>query len=273
MKPLLKWSGGKRKELFILKKWFPSHFDLYIEPFVGGGAVFFDICPKKAVISDVHKELIIFYNQIKNKKNKEIKNLMSKFSNNAETYYYIRDKFILSCKVEKAFVFYYLRKTCFRGMLRYNSDGKFNIPFGNYSTYNYKELSNDSYVNLLQRTTIYKKDFRWIFEKYNDKNNFMFLDPPYDYTFKDYGYGSFDKKDHEDLSELFKKTDNKCLLVVSKSKFLEKLYKDYIKYEYDKKYAFKLYNKRISNSIHKKHLIITNYSLDENAEKKFGIFI
>ena len=144
-------------------------------------------------------------------------------------------------------------------MMRYNKNGKFNIPFGKYKTINYNELMNKDYEKLLNNTEILNEDFEFIFNKYNDENNFMFLDPPYDSNFTDYGYCSFGKEEQFKLSNLFKNTKNKCLMIIGKTKFIEDLYKDYIVDEYDKKYKFKLYNNRIGDEINTKHLIIKNF--------------
>ena len=79
--------------------------------------------------------------------------------------------------------------------MRYNKNGKFNIPFGKYKSINYNELINENYEKLLNNTEILNEGFEFIFNKYNDENNFMFLDPPYDSNFTDYGYCSFGKEE------------------------------------------------------------------------------
>jgi DNA adenine methylase len=144
-------------------------------------------------------------------------------------------------------------------MLRYNKNGKFNIPFGRYKTINYEALNNKDYETLLSRTQILCKSFEYIFENYNDENNFMFLDPPYDSEFTDYGYCQFGKKEQEKLAKLFKETKIKCLMVIGKTTFIQELYKDYIVDEYDKNYRFKLYDGRVGDEINTKHLVIKNY--------------
>ena len=108
-------------------------------------------------------------------------------------------------------------------------------------------------------TEILNTNYEIIFEKYNDENNFMFLDPPYDSEFTDYGYCKFGKQEHMKLAELFKNTKNKCLMIIGKTDFIVDLYKDYIVDEYEKKYKFKLYDNRIDDKINTKHLIIKNY--------------
>jgi len=258
LKPIIKWSGGKKDELKNILPHIPENYTYYLEPFVGGGALFFHLNPEKAVINDIHKELIDFYQSIKNKNSIEIYNFMKEHPNNEETYYNVRSLQVNN-PLDNAKKFYYLRKTCFRGMLRYNSKGEFNIPFGRYKNFNYEEIKDKNYEELLCRTEIYNKNFEYIFENYNSENNFMFLDPPYDSEFTDYGYCKFGKKEQEKLAECFKKTKIKCLMVIGKTKLIEELYKDYIVDEYDKKYKFKLHSGRIGDEINAKHVIIKNY--------------
>jgi len=259
LKPLIKWSGGKVDEIKMFDKYFPDNYNIYIEPFIGGGAVYFYLNPNKAVISDVHSELIDLYKSISEGKAKDIYEFMKNSPNDEATYYNIRDTMIINNTLDVAKRFYYQRKTCFRGMLRYNKDKKFNIPFGRYKTINYTELLNKDYETLLNRTEIYNEKFEVIFEKYNDETNFMFLDPPYDSEFTDYGYCLFGKEEQYKLASLFKTTKIKCLMIIGKTKFIEELYNGYIVGEYDKKYKFKLYNNRIGDEINTKHLIIKNY--------------
>lgn len=260
MKTIVKWSGGKSREIKKFKSLYPK-FSKYVEPFVGGGAVFFDLnfLEGKNVISDIHEDLINFYNQIKIGNSLKMYDILSTYKNEESFYYYIRDKFEPKNDIERASVFFYLRKTCFRGMLRYNKKGKFNIPFGKYKNYDVSILKKIEYEKLLKKTDILCNSFENIFEKHNSEDNFFFIDPPYDSKFKDYGYCSFDEKDQKKLSELFKTTKNKCMIIIGYSELIKELYKDYIYSYYDKKYAFKIYGKRIGNEINNKHLIILNY--------------
>ena len=258
LKPLVKWSGGKTDEIKLFKQYIPD-YKVYIEPFIGGGSLYFNLCPPKSVIADVHKELICLYNAIKNKKMTDIYEFMENNPNDEKTYYKVRDDMIINSDLDRAKQFYYQRKTCFRGMLRYNKNGKFNIPYGRYKTCNYDNLKNKNYEILLNRTDIIHDSFEKIFTKYNNEDNFVFLDPPYDSKFTDYGYCSFGKEEHKKLAECFKNTKNKCLMIIGKTDFIVKLYKEYIVDEYDKKYKFKIHSGRIGNEINTKHLIIKNY--------------
>jgi DNA adenine methylase len=259
LKPIIKWSGGKGDEIKQFYKYIPVDYDKYIEPFIGGGALYFHLMPEKAVINDVHAELIDLYKAIGEGKSNEIYKFMVDNLNNEETYYKIRNTMPITNSLDNAKRFYYQRKTCFRGMSRYNKDGKFNIPFGKYKSINYSDLQNKNYETLLSKTEILNKSFEYIFENYNDERNFMFLDPPYDSEFTDYGYCKFGKEEQKKLAKLFKETKIRCLIIIGKTKFIEELYKDYIVDEYDKKYKFKLYAGRIGDEINTKHLVIKNY--------------
>ena len=258
LKPLFKWCGGKKDELSKILPHIPNNYSIYIEPFVGGGALYFNLNPKKAVINDIHKELINFYQNIKDGNINLIYEFMKNNLNEEEIYYNVR-AFKCENSLDKANKFYYLRKTCFRGMLRYNKKGEFNIPFGRYKTCNFEELKNENYEKLLKNTEIFNKNYEYIFENYNNSDNFMFLDPPYDSEFTDYGYCKFDKEEQKKLAKKFKETRIKCLMVIGKTDFIQELYKDYIVEEYEKKYRFKIHSGRVGDEINVKHLIIKNY--------------
>jgi DNA adenine methylase len=273
LKPLCKWSGGKRDEIKYFKKYYPSNFERFIEPFAGGAAVFFDLnFGGSNVINDIHPELVNFYRQMSLGHAKEIHDIISRYGITEKDYYIVRGggkkldqddiPFKPKTDIEKAAQFFYLRKTCFRGMLRYNSKGEFNIPWGKYKTVNFSELLNEEYVNLLMRTEIMNGDYTKVFEKYNGSENFYFIDQPYDSVFNDYGFDNFDREKQVELSEIFKNTESKCLMVVGGSDFIRDLYDGYIKFEYPKKYSFKLYGGRIGDEINLNHLVITNYEIE-----------
>ena len=145
LKPLCKWSGGKRDEIETFSKFYPKNFNRFIEPFVGGGAVFFDLnFDGPNVINDVHPELINFYKQIKLGNAEKIFEILKTFGSGEYDYYKVRgggkklpsDVEIFQPKndIDEAARFLYLRKSCYRGMLRYNKNGKFNVPWGRYKS-------------------------------------------------------------------------------------------------------------------------------------------
>ncbi|NDB83279.1 MAG: Dam family site-specific DNA-(adenine-N6)-methyltransferase, partial [Alphaproteobacteria bacterium] len=121
LSPLVKWSGGKADEIKHILPLMPVH-TTYVEPFVGGGALFFYLNPRKAVINDIHPELVKLYRAIGAGQRQEIKIFMEAHPNTEEEYYKVRSMPVTS-DFDAACQFYYLRKTCFRGMLRYNHQG------------------------------------------------------------------------------------------------------------------------------------------------------
>lgn len=258
LSPIVKWSGGKSDEISKILPYLPETYDTYLEPFIGGGALYFHLEPQKSVINDVHNELTDFYQSMKDGHANDIYNFMEENPNEEATYYNVRS-LPHDDPLDNAKRFYYLRKTCYRGMLRYNKKGGFNIPYGRYKTCNFEELVNPRYTELLSRTIITNGSFEKVFEDYNNKDNFMFLDPPYDSEFTDYGYCSFGKEEHQKLADCFKNTDIKCLMIIGKTPFIEELYNGYIVSEYDKKYRFKLHSGRVGDEINTKHLVIKNY--------------
>lgn len=259
MKPIIKWSGGKSDEIEEIMKHVPDAFDTYLEPFAGGAALLFHLAPEKAVINDVHKDLVNFYTEIKKGNGPEIHRMMEEMENTEEEYYTIRDTFKPSTPLEAAFQFYYLRKTCYRGMLRYNKSGKFNIPWGRYKTLNSADLANPAYGQVLGRTTIMCGDFEEVFKSYNDPKNFCFIDQPYDSEFTDYGYCKFEHAEQERLARVFKETKNRCLMIVGDTEYIRGLYDGYIVGSYPKKYRFKLHSGRVGEEINTRHLIIKNF--------------
>ena len=249
--PLVIWLGGKRKEMLKYIQYIPDDIDIYLEPFVGGGATFFHLNHNKNVISDVHKELTDFYQSIKEDNMEKIYKFMTEHANNEATYYYVRDEMEIISPLDRSKRFYYLRKTCYGGLSKYDKNGNFIVNYNRRKTCNFSVLQNEKYVYLLKNTTILNSSFEYIFENYNDPKNFMFLDPPYDCEIIDYGYCAFGKEEHKKLAECFKTTNIRCLMVIGKTDFIEELYDGYIVEQYHKNYDF---NKK--NVI---HLIIKNY--------------
>jgi len=255
--PIFKWSGGKSKEIKIVENYFPEHFDTFIEPFVGGGSVLFYLQHSKNIINDIHPDVYNFYETMKHH-SEEVKAYVDTFRNEEELYYTIRSNTDPD-PIYRAARFLYLRKTCYRGMIRYNQKGEFNIPFGKYKSISYDKQFYAPHVDLLRHTTIHNIDFLECCRQYDQPDNFVFLDPPYDSTFSNYG-ASFTKLDHIRLYEWFSQAKCKCMLIIGETAFINGLYHKYIKARYFKKYAFKIHSNRVeSKNIDNYHLIITNY--------------
>lgn len=240
----VKWAGGKGQLIEQFKPLFPKKFNRYFEPFVGSGAVFFYIIqkynPKEILISDINEELINTYQVIKNNveelilKLKELKKLHVSESKNH--YYTVREKEpeYLS-KIDIAARFIYLNKTCFNGLYRVNSKGKFNVPMGSYKNPDIVQEEKLRLVSkLLKNVKIKVMSFEKILD-YAKKDDFIYFDPPYyplenGKNFTTYTKNVFLEKEQKKLADVFKKLDKKkCFVMLSNSdtKLIKDLYKDY----------------------------------------------
>ena len=181
--PIVKWVGGKRQLMFELLKNMPENYDRYFEPFIGGGALFFELQPDIAYISDMNEELINLYQVVRNNVDELVADLQ-KHDISKEYFMEIRnidrtEEYKNWSDIQKASRFIYLNRTCFNGMYRVNSKGEFNVPFGNYK--NPKILDENNLINcssLLQKTEIQHADFSKILKKVK-KGDFVYFDPPY----------------------------------------------------------------------------------------------
>ncbi len=289
MKPLVKYRGGKSKEIPHLIKHIPAFSGRYIEPFFGGGALYFHLEPKKAIISDINSKLISFYSGVKDNfellktelskieklyviNRKKFEELKNKTPNervedgNESLYYQIRDMFndLTEKKYSEALLYFFINKTAYSGMIRYNSKGEFNVPYGRYTHLN-TSLVTKAHSNLLNKTEIYNLDYSEIF-RMAAKDDFMFLDPPYDCVFSDYGNieykDGFNERNHIELANQYKQLKCKALMVIGRTPLTEKLYGDMIVDEYGKSYAVNIRNRFKSEA---SHILISNYG---NVAKK-----
>lgn len=179
---------------------------------------------------------------------------------NEALYYNLRNMFNhkIECEYLDAVVYYFINKTAYSGMIRYNTSGEYNVPFGRYKNFNTK-LITDKHYQLLKRTEIYNRDYSEIFNMARN-DDFIFLDPPYDCVFSDYGNetykNGFGKDEHRRLANDFVNLSCKALLVIGKTALTEELYGKYIVEEYDKSYAVNIRNRFKADA---KHIIVTNY--------------
>ena len=245
--PFVKWAGGKRQLIPQMKKYFPEKFNKYIEPFVGGGAVFFflyrnNLIYDNNILIDNNYELINCYNKIRDNVDQLAKSLTD-HKNEEEYYYNTRKKdrnpeiYRKLTEIEKASRTIYLNKTCYNGLYRVNSKGEFNVPFGRYKNPNYCDNINLKTVSkALKNTKIIHGSFELCLN-YAKEADLLYLDPPYHplsqtssftgYTKEDFGI-NYQKK----LYEVYKKLDKRgCKLMLSNSysDFILNLYKDYNK--------------------------------------------
>lgn len=282
MKSILKYAGGKSKEIPSFREHIPNQYDTYIEPFLGGGAVFFHLEPEKAILNDKNQKLIQFYREVRNsysELSKELTDLGNVYKVNQLDYMQRKaltpDKRVpnanekLYYDMRKQFnypdgtyihgtVYYFINKTAYSGMIRYNKSGEFNVPYGHYANFN-PDIVTKEHSELLQRAELYNTDYEEIFSKTTAKD-FMFLDPPYDCVFNSYGNNDipdgFSEDEQRRLAENFKNLSCRTLMIIGKTPLIEELYKDYIVDEYDKNYSVNIRNRVKASQI---HVIIKNF--------------
>ena len=235
-KPILKWAGGKTQLLEHLLPKIPKEYNKYIEPFFGGGALFFALKPNNSIIADSNPELINLYRVIA----KDVNSLISELKNlkNEKDFFYdMRKKeFSELSEIEAAARTIFLNKTSFNGLYRVNKKGQFNVPFGYYK--NPKILDEDQLLaasKLLKKTKILLGDFKDVLCENAKKGDFIFLDPPYlpvskFSDFKRYTKEQFHEKDQISLANLVNKLSKKgchILLTNSNHPLIHELYKDF----------------------------------------------
>ena len=263
MKPLITWPGGKADEVDVIRQHMPpaDEFETYVEPFFGGGALFFATEPRKAALGDTHADLVHFYHQVRAGHGPAMHARMSRCDHSKDEYYRVRDAPATSSDddVERAFRFWYVRKHCYRGMLRYNRAGKFNGSYGFVKNVDASEMLDERYAELLSRASVTVSDFETVMRDNDSERNFCFIDPPYDGTFASYGGTRFSDEDHRRLSECFKSSKMKCIVVVADSDYMRDLYRGYVHSVYPKSYRLKIHSGRIGDDINRNHLIIKNF--------------
>ena len=237
--PIVKWVGGKRQLMFELLKNMPEDYNRYFEPFIGGGALFFELQHENAYISDMNEELINLYQVVRDNVDKLIIDLQ-KHDISKEYFINIRnidrtEEYENWSDVKKASRFIYLNRTCFNGMYRVNSKGEFNVPFGHYKSPRILDKNNlINCSNLLQKTEIKHADFSEILKKVK-KDDFVYFDPPYvplseTSSFTSYTKDGFDIDMQFKLRDVCDELDSmgvKFLLSNSDTKLVNELYENY----------------------------------------------
>lgn len=296
-KPVLKWAGGKGLLLPQLSEKFPNklrHGSIkrYIEPFVGGGSVFFEICNtcrfKEAFLFDINPELVILYNVVK----KDVAPLINELfrlqeaytaaEDKSALYYGLRDEYNTFDKhldanvysvdfVRRAALTVFLNRTCFNGLFRVNSKGLFNVPMGRYKNPRILDSDNLTAVShALSKATIIQADFSTALQ-YADKDTFIYYDPPYrplsDTSFTSYAADGFDDNEQRRLKNIFDQANELgALQMLSNSDptnagedaFFDELYKEY---NIHRIWAKRLINSKAEGRSAIRELLITNYAL------------
>ncbi|HCH67700.1 MAG TPA: DNA adenine methylase [Clostridiales bacterium] len=224
VKPILKWAGGKTQMLNDLLPKVPSSYGKYIEPFFGGGAMFFALQPKNAIIADSNPELINMYREVAANIDEVIRYLR-KYENTSEMFYAVREQeWTQLPKAEAAARTIFLNRTCFNGLYRVNKQGKFNVPYGKYS--NPKICDEDGLKaasEALKKAEILCGDYLLVLDHYAQPGDFVFLDPPYlpisEYAdFKRYTKEQFYEEDHVELAKIIMRLHERgCHIILTNS--------------------------------------------------------
>ncbi|QNL41818.1 DNA adenine methylase [Streptococcus constellatus] len=243
LQPFTKWTGGKRQLLGELRSYMPGNYNRYFEPFVGGGALFFDLAPEQAVINDFNEELINAYRQIKDKPVDLIDLLLGHKENNSKDYYLElraadRDGRLASMTdVERAARILYMLRVDFNGLYRVNSKNQFNVPYGRYK--NPKIVD----VDLIHQISGYlnENDIEILQTDFADAvagaqtGDFVYFDPPYiplneTSSFTSYTHEGFSYEEQVRLRDTFKELTDRGVYVMlsnSSSPLVEELYQDF----------------------------------------------
>ena len=269
--PVLKWVGGKRQLLPSIKPMLPKRITSYCEPFVGGGAVLFELQPKKAIVNDINSDLILVYTVIRDNVEALIE-LLETYQNEESFYYELRnidrdqEKYDKLSEIERAARVIFLNKTCYNGLYRVNNAGEFNSPFGKYKNPNIVNApvlrAVSTYFNSSE-ITFSTTDFELVLEQVR-KGTFVYLDPPYDpvsdtSSFTGYSKGGFSREQQIQLRECCDRLNArgvKFMLSNSATDFIREQYSDY--------HITIVQAKRAINSVASKRgdvdeVIITNY--------------
>lgn len=281
MNPLIKYRGGKRREIPQFQHLIPRNYDRYIEPFFGGGAVFFQQEPERAIINDVNMPLITFYEQIANQYDvimDELRELSATYEANSEEYevlkrlhpnehienrnealyYRIRDMYngITDPEYQPATLYYFINKTAYSGMIRFNARGEYNVPFGRYKHFNV-EIISPEHSQLLRNADILHLDFEEVFNM-TEENDFVFLDPPYDSIFHDYGNleSNFGEDAHRRLAAAFFNLGCRALMVIGRTDLTTELYGNNVIAEYPIRYSVNIRNRFDTAAT---HIVVNNF--------------
>ena len=243
VKPILKWVGGKRQLLHEIIPLIPKKYSTYVEPFLGGGAVLFELQPKCAIVNDSNEELMNVYEMIKDKPGELINLLKVHEEKNSEEYYYkIRSmdraiEYVSLTKLQRAARIIYLNKTCYNGLFRVNSAGEFNSPYGRYKNPN---IVNEPTIRALSKyfqankIEFFNEDYLFILENIK-KNTFVYIDPPYmpissSSSFTGYTKNGFSYEQQKELRDACDKLRDKGIRFVesnSDCREIRELYKEY----------------------------------------------
>jgi len=235
-RPFLKWAGGKSRLIQQYIPYFPKSYKNYYEPFLGGGAVFFYLQPSTAFLTDINAELINTYCCVRDHVEELISLLKEHKIRHDKDYYYSIRNYSGGTDIEKAARIIYLNKTCFNGLYRVNSQGKFNVPLGRYENPNIcSEFLLKEASKALSTSKIKQTDFADVLNYATSSDDFIYFDPPYypvseTSYFTAYSSYRFAEDQQVQLKDVFEKLAGrgvKVMLSNSDCEFIRNLYSSF----------------------------------------------
>lgn len=276
LSPMFKWTGGKRREIERIRPYLPGFTTdgdpwRYVEPFVGGGALYFHFANPDSHINDWDADVMNFY-AVAARADKRflaaVKAMEQVFATGTHddqdaAYYRWRNLdrgggLASLPDWKRAARFYIVNQLAFSGMRRFNADGEFNVPFGHYKSFNAAVLRSPAHQKLLAGATLSTGDYAPVLAGEDNPRTFVFIDPPYTRVMKKYSAGNdFDDAAQELLRDrLVAMNDASWMVVIDESPLTKKLYKGLIAGRYPVQYGVNIKN-RFSQAAH--HLVATNY--------------
>ena len=284
--PILKWVGGKRQLLQELHSRFPISYEKYHEPFIGGGAVFFDLEPSEGTINDLNRRLISFYEVIRDHPEQLIEE-NHRHEYEEEYYYDARDRFnelhkldgrSLEEQIEEASLMLYLNRTGYNGLYRENQSGGFNVPFGRHTNPDFiRERQVRKASGILDDIEIYNRDFDYLID-YAEEGDLVYFDPPYEPVsqtadFTQYQSDGFDKDDQRRLRDLAVSLSQSGVnVVISNSPPVGELYEDVSEFSIEVVDAVRMVNSDADNRDDVAEVIITNVPAERQRQQNLGSY-
>ncbi len=238
-KPFVKWVGGKGQLVARLRNKMPEKYSRYFEPFLGGGALFFSLMPRKAFLSDINDELINTYEVVRDNVEGLIRELC-KHRYDEEYFYQVRnwdrlEDYLELSPARRASRFIFLNKTCFNGLHRVNSKGFFNVPFGDYVNPLILDAANLRRCSAVLKSSIIRNTSYLSVEESAKTGDFVYFDPPYaplsaTSSFTSYTSSGFSSADQAQLRDLCDRLDRKGVLFMlsnSSAPLILDLYKSF----------------------------------------------
>jgi DNA adenine methylase len=286
VEPILKWAGGKRQLLSEITELFPTSYEAYHEPFVGGGAVFFHLDPDAGTINDLNERLTTFYEVVRDHPDVLIEE--NKTHEHSEEYFYeARSEFneFLSestltheDRIREASLLLYLNRTCFNGLYRENSDGEFNVSFGRYTNPDWvQEQRIRKASRTLQGTQVFNTDFEYVLEE-TTSDDLVYFDPPYEPVsktadFNSYHADGFDRDDQRRLRDAaVELTEQNVSVLISNSPPVTELYEEHDAFSVTYVDATRAINSDASNRGEVAEILITNVQPEDQRRKTLADF-